>query len=266
MVTAEAAQAPSAEVERYSFSKLSSWWTCPYGYYQRYIEHKPGIGNAFSSFGTLVHEIMEDYANGKIDLWDLAKIYEWRFDAAVKEKFPYNKYVNLRDKYYNDGLRFLKTFSGYDNVKIMGVEENFTIPIDDWYFVGVIDLMFVDKDGRWVIRDYKSKASFKDENEKYKYARQLYLYSLHVHELTGRYPDELQFLMFRKSNEPVRIQFNEADLHEAVDWAKDTVRIIRNAFDYPAQCDEFYSQNLCNHREYCTLKLKKKYGPRKNKK
>ena len=69
-------------IERYSFSKLSSWWVCPYGYYQRYIEHKAGIGNAFASFGTLVHELLEKYAKGEAELWDLPQMYEWMFDGT----------------------------------------------------------------------------------------------------------------------------------------------------------------------------------------
>lgn len=250
-------------IERYSFSKLSAWWTCPYGYYQRYIEHKAGIGNAFASFGTFVHELMEKYAKGEAELWDLPQIYEWQFETAVPEKFPYNKYVDLRDSYYAQGLNFLKNFEGYEDVNILGAEEDFVIPIDDWQFNGVIDLIFQDRDGRLIIRDYKSKASFKNEDEKYKYARQLYLYSLYVKEKYGRYPDELQFLMFRKQKEPVRIPFSIVDLNEAVQWAKDTVHIIRNAFDYPAQCDDFYAENLCNHREYCALKPPSKFKKKK---
>lgn len=258
----ETSQGKSA-VERYSFSKLNAWWTCPYGFYQRYIEHKVGIGNAFASFGTLVHEIMEEYAKGKAELWDLPQIYEWRFDTSVPEKFPYNKYVDLRDSYYSQGLNFLKNFQGYENVKVLGVEEEFALDIDDWQFNGIIDLVFQDELGRLIIRDYKSKASFKNEEEKRKYARQLYLYALYVKQKYGRYPDELQFLMFRKQKDPVCIPFNIDDLDEALQWAKDTVRIIRNAFDYPAQCEEFYSENLCNHREYCPLKVKPKYKKKK---
>ena len=240
--------------ERYSFSKLSAWWTCPCGYYQRYIEHKTGIGNAFSSYGTLVHELMEKYAKGEIELWDLPQMYEWLFDSAVPESFPHNKFVNLRDAYYSQGLNFLKTFEGYENVKILGVEEEFIIPIDDWQFNGFIDIVFLDKEGKLIIRDYKSKASFKNEAEKHKYTRQLYLYSLYVKEKYGRYPDELQFLMFRKQREPVCIQFDINKLEESLQWARDTVQIIRNAFDYPANCEAFYAENLCNHRDYCPLK------------
>lgn len=248
--------------EQYSFSKLSSWWTCPYGYKQRYIDLQKGEGNAFSSFGTLVHSLMERYAKGELEIWDLSSVYEWEFNTAVPEKFPYNKYVNLHDSYYSQGLSFLKRFQGYDKCKILGVEEKFTIPVEDWLFVGVIDLVFEDESGRLIIRDYKSKGEFKDEKEKAKYARQLYLYSLYVKKKYGRYPDELQFLMFRKNMDPVRIPFDEDALQEAIDWAVKTVKIIREAFDYPPTCDIFYGQNLCNFRHTCSLKPKTTYKSR----
>lgn len=202
---------------------------------------------------------MEKYAKGEAELWDLPQMYEWQFDTAVPEKFPYNGYVDLRKNYYAQGLNFLKTFEGYEGMKILGVEEEFLLPIDDWQFTGFIDLVFWDKNGRLIIRDYKSKAAFKNENEKHEYARQLYLYSLHVKEKYGQYPDELQFLMFRKQKDPVRIPFNVDDLQEALQWARNTVHEIRDAFDYPARCESFYAENLCNHREYCPLKLKQKF-------
>ena len=239
--------------ERYSFSKLSSWWVCPYGWKLRYIDHQPGIGNAFSSYGTFVHSIMERYANGEVDIWDLPRIYEWEFDTAVPEKFPYNQYVVLRDSYYKQGLEFLKAFQGYDDYKILGVEQNFDTDIDDWVFNGIIDLILEDKNGKLIIRDYKSKASFKNEAEKREYARQLYLYSTYVYNKFGRFPDELQFLMFRK-NDLVQIPFNKNDFNESIKWAKDTVKTIREAFDYPPRCEDFYAANLCNHREYCELR------------
>ena len=252
----------SDSIERYSFSKLSAWWTCPYGFKLRYIDHIKGQGNAFSSFGTLVHSIMERYSNGELDLWELANVYEWEFDSAVPEAFPKNKYVDLRESYFQQGLDFLKSFEGYDDYKILGVEENFEIQIDDWMFNGVIDLVFEDEKGRLIIRDYKSKAAFKNEAEKQKYARQLYLYALYVHEKYGKYPDELQFWMFRRKNiEPV--VFSIDALEEALDWSKSTVKAIREAFDYPATCEEFYGTNLCNFRDTCTLKPRPKYEPRR---
>ena len=248
-------------LEQYSFSKLSSWWTCPYGYKLKYIDHNAGIGNAFSSFGTLVHSIMERYAKNELNLGQLPSVYEWEFESAVQEKFPWNKYVSLRETYYQQGLDFLRNFDGYDSYKILGVEDEFRIQIDDWIFNGIIDLVFEDENGKLIVRDYKSKAAFKDDAELKKYARQLYLYSMYIKEKYGRYPDELQFLMFRKQK-LVSIQFDEEMLSEAKQWAIKTVAIIREAFDYPPTCDLFYGSNLCNHREYCTLKpsSKRKYS------
>lgn len=251
-----------ARKESYSFSKLNSWWTCPYGYKLRYEDHEEGIGNAFSSYGSFVHSIMERYAKGQAEIWDLPEIYEFGFEAEVPYKFPWNKFVVLHDTYYQQGLDFLKSFQGYDNYEILGVEEKFNIDIDDWQFVGIIDLLFKDENGRLIIRDYKSKASFKNDIEKSEYARQLYLYSLYVKEKYGKYPDALQFLMFRK-NTLVEIPFNEEDCESAVDWAKTTVRIIRAAFDYPPTCDQFYGENLCNFRETCELKPKPQRRNRK---
>lgn len=258
MTELEEKQVPKKE--QYSFSKLSTWWQCRYSYFQKYIEHKAGIGNAFSSYGSLVHSILERYAKKEIELWDMPSIYEWEFDSAVPEKFPWNKYKVLRDSYYEEGLNFLKNFNGYEKCKILGIEQEFEIEIDDWNLVGFIDVVFVDESGKLIVRDYKSKASFKNETEKKEYARQPYLYSLYVKEKYGRYPDEIQFLMFRKENVE-RIKFNEEDLQEAISWAKDTVADIRACVDYPPAktvCNDFYAQNLCNHREYCEFSAFKK--------
>jgi len=241
--------------ERYSFTKLSSFRTCKYGYKLTYIDHKKGIGNCFSSYGTEMHSLMERYAKGEIDLWDLPEIYQWEFDAAVPEAFPDAFFCkNMRDLYYQQGLTYLQNFPGYSDREILEVESQFTCDIDDWEFTGIIDLVFKDKEGRLVIQDYKSKSSFKSKKEQAEYARQLYLYSLHIKEKYGRYPDILRFMMFRK-NTIVDIPFDEAKLQEALTWAKETVKEIRECWDYEPSCEEFFSQNLCNHREYCDCKL-----------
>ena len=186
---------------------------------------------------------------------DLVGIYEWEFDAAVPEKFPSTKYCkDMRKLYYDQGLEYLKNFAGYDDRKILEVESQFDYEIDDWTFNGVIDLVFEDKDGKLIIQDYKSKSSFKNKREQAEYARQLYLYALFVKKKYGRYPDILRFMMFRK-NMSIDIPFNESDLNEALSWARETVKEIRECWDFTPTCDEFFSENLCNHREYCESKI-----------
>lgn len=242
-----------SELERYSFTKLSSFHQCPYGYKLRYIDHNAGEGNAFSSYGSEIHSLLERYAKGEIDLWDLPHVYEWEFDSAVPEKFPYNKFTDLRESYYQQGLNFLNSFQGYDGCQILGIEQEFEIPIDDWIFNGFIDLIIRDKDGTLILQDYKSKAKFKSAKEKHDYARQLYLYSMYVKEKFGVYPDKMRFLMFR-SQKDEDIDFNIADLDEAIQWAKQTVKDIRECWVFLPKCESFYGNNLCNHRGYCEFK------------
>ncbi len=239
--------------ERYSFSKLSSFHTCKYMYKLTYIDHKKGVGNCFSSYGSEVHSLMERYAKGEIELWDLADVYEWEFDSAVPEPFPDSTFCkDMRGLYYEQGLNFLKNFAGYSDRKILEVESNFECEIDDWAFNGIIDLVY-EKDGKLVIQDYKSKSSFKNKKEQAEYARQLYLYSLHIKEKYGKYPDTLKFMLFRK-DKPIEIPFKIEDLEEAVNWAKQTVKEIRECWDFSPSCDEFFGSYLCNHREHCDVK------------
>lgn len=198
---------------------------------------------------------MERLAKGELELWSLADVFEWEFDTAVPEAFPNTKFCpDMRKHYYDQGIEFLKNFPGYDGKKILEVEAQFEHDIDDWTFNGIIDLVFEDEDGRLILQDYKSKSAFKSKKEQAEYARQLYLYCLHIKEKYGKYPDVLRFLMFRKNN-TVDIKFDENDFKNAIEWAKETVKEIRDCWDFYPSCDEFFSQNLCNHREHCNEKI-----------
>ena len=244
-------------IERYSFSRLSLFHTCRHGFYKKYIENLDGVSNCFSSYGLFLHSLLERYTNGKINLWDLPAIYEWEFDVAITETFPNTPYCpEMRKLYYEQGLAFIQDFPGYSKIKILEVESEFDFGIDDWVFNGIIDLVYEDFEGRIVIEDYKSKSGFKSNKEQREYARQLYLYALHVKEKYGRYPDILRFTMMRKQ-QAIDIPFNEKDLEEAVAWAKDTVCAIRGCWDYSPSPEEFFCNNLCNYRECCEHRFKK---------
>lgn len=198
---------------------------------------------------------MERYANGELELECLPDVFDWEFNNAIPEPFPtkmFGKPYDMRGNYYKDGINFLSNFKGYKDYNILGVEKQFDIQIDDWMFNGVIDLVF-EKNGTLVIQDYKSKKSFKSKAEQAEYARQLYLYSMWAKETYGKYPDVLRFFMFRK-NLIVDIPFSIEDYNEAVQWAKNTVKEIRECWNYEATCEKFYRENLCNHRAYCEMK------------
>ena len=240
---------------RYSYSKLTSFNTCKFGYYKRYIEHQRGIGNCFSSYGTLLHSILERYGKGKLSIENLVDTYEWEFNTSIPERFPKTKYCpDMRKLYYTQGLDFLRNFKGYSNIDILDVETEFDIPLYDWIFTGVIDFVFIDKKtNELILRDWKSKSSFKNKKEEAEYRRQLYLYCIYIKDRYGRYPDKMQFYLLRK-NKIVEVRFNEEDLLEAVNWANNTVKEIQQCWSYPPSPDNFFCNQLCNHRFECPHK------------
>lgn len=218
-------------------------------YYQSYFMKEKGLSNAFAEYGTLVHSIMERYAKGELGILELPDVYIDEF-SKMTETFPKMKFCDLKETYYKQGLEFLQNFSGYDKYKILDVEQQFEIPINDFIFNGIIDLIFEDENGNLVIQDYKSKAKFKNKKEQAEYARQLYLYSLYIKNTYGKFPSMLKFSMFRH-NQIIDIPFDEKSLTEAITWATNTVDKIRKCWDYERKPEEFFCKNICNYRETC---------------
>lgn len=247
--------------ERYSFSKLNSFDMCPLSWYKNYVLHEEKADNAFALYGTLIHSLMERYEKGELELSALTPTFEWEYETALNGvKFPPNKWTDLGNSYYNSGLEFLSTYEGLEGKTILGVEQTFDIPIDDWIFTGVIDLAFRDEENKLVIRDWKSSKRWTGDALT-EHARQPYLYSLWVKQQYGQYPDVLQFYHFREGK-TADIPFREADLAEAIDWARKSVDKIRTAWVWEATPpSEFWCQNICSTRlncEYAKPKRRKK--------
>lgn len=234
----------------YSFSKLSSFDTCPYCWYLKYIEHKKGKTNAFSSYGTFVHKLLEQYAKGEVKLNDLSFLYEWEYEDAIPEEFPPSRFSDLGELYHRQGLEFFQNFEGFPDYEIIGSEIKFEIEIGNSKFIGIIDLLLKDKEGHYVIVDYKSKGKFKSKKEKAEYARQLYLYAMYVKEKFGEFPKEMKFYLIR-ARDTVEIVFDEKALQEAIDWMEKTIEDIENAWVYEKTPDEFFCNYICDYRDEC---------------
>ena len=212
----------------------------------RYIFGIHGKENAFAQCGSLAHSILERYAKGQLELYELADTFDKEFDDAVTMRFPHF-FCDLRKKYHDDIVVYFDHFNGFGKYKILGVEDKFNVDIDDWTFTGIIDLLLEDPEGNLVVLDHKSKAEFKSKKEMHKYARQLYLYAFYVETKYGKRPTKLVFNMFRKRN-IVEIPFSEEDYQEALQWARDTVAAIRTETEYEPTFDDFFCENLCDFR------------------
>lgn len=261
---------PSEHLERYSYTKLTTFEECPYQYWLNYVltpdQYKKHFGNAreadkennaFAEYGSAMHKILERYAKNELALFELEDEFAKAYSTEIKHEFPSNQYVDLAEQYYSDGMEFLSAFNGFDDYEILGVEHEIGEEIDfehgdNFVLKGYIDLLYRQKsDGALVIHDWKSKAKFASRAEQAKYARQLYTYAIYTYRQYGVYPDILRFYCFRKQLQ-VDIPFNIGDYKKTWKWVNKTVAAIRECEMFETKQSQFMCAELCDYRNICT--------------
>jgi len=251
----------------YSYSQLSSFSECPYSFYLQRIEKVPQVlSNAFSERGSLIHDILDQWAKGILKKEDMASEYERRYGDEVITAFP-SRMKGYAEKAYRQGLEFFDEFDEFKGYKIESAEEKFTIdlPLTDGTtrrFTGIVDLILRKEwTNELVVCDHKSKSmsSFKkSENEMY---RQQLLYSQFIYEKYGEYPSELMFHLFGEHGEKPSRKFDIKQFRETLMWASDCICKIEKytALDWLNYKDssDFYCQELCGPRMYCPKSAEK---------
>lgn len=258
----------------YSFSRLNSFYTCPYEWHRVYIDCDEKDNSAMAQFGSLMHSILEMYANGKLEVFELSQYYMDHFNDAVTYDFPPNKYIDMRQKYYDAGLDYLDNIDlDLDSYNVLGVEKKVEFKINKYDCIGFIDLLLQDKkSGEIIILDHKSasigvlksgKIAKKDREHFDQFKKQLYLYAKPVIQEYGRV-DKLKWNMFR-DQKYIEIPFDQKEYEESLQWAEDTIKLIeaetewglnqefvkaREEDKYPP----FYCMNLCSQRYHCSEK------------
>ena len=249
----------------WSFSRVNAYCTCPRMFQLTYIDEKPKLQNAFAEWGTLGHSLFERYYKGELEFYELADAYRNEYETAVSTPFPFPR---MGAGYYANGLSFFENFdnSTYENYEVIGVEEKAKTVIEGFEFIGYIDLILRDKEGRYVIVDHKSKSDFKTADEFNHYLLQLYLYARFVHEKYGEYPARLEFNMFR-ANKTASEEFDIKKLKSAEQWFVSTIKKAyadneysdKVSLDYELKHkdiaefkkDDFFCNNLCSVRNFC---------------
>ncbi len=250
----------------WSFSRIETFERCPLNFYFQYIKCYPSIDGCFGQYGSFIHECLEKYALGELAEYELSSYYKDKYAQAVTEDFPPNMYVDLGEKYYNQGLDYFNTFSGYDDREILAVEQDYNFKIREYDFTGVIDLECPDE-----IIDIKTKKeqhllrlTKKHNPEDYIQMldgrhihkdnfKQLYIYSIPFKNKYGKYPKLLSLNMARV-NDWYTVKFDEKLFEEAYQWAADRIVEIYNAKEYAKGDDvgEFWCSFICSQRLNCT--------------
>lgn len=170
----------------WSFSKLNSFSQDPYEWYLKYIMKEPSDKegqNAYGVYGNMVHDIMEDYYNGKIVREDCGKVFQEKWDelSLLNLRFNYQDDASekkLKNKYHDDLVDF------FNNFATVSQENECEVPIDVLLedengkeaFFGYIDFLSK-KDDKYYIIDYKTSTIY-SKNKMGEHARQLLLYAI----------------------------------------------------------------------------------------
>ena len=171
----------------YSFSRYNLYVSDPYSYFLQYIKHIPQrvSESIYSKSGTLIHETLQDYLEGKIEYDEMIDKYEEGLFLFQAEGFVYDctdkdKNKTIADKYENSVRLFFKNYKPLPYKWL--IEKPILVETKNdkgkFVFIGYIDQIAKDGD-RYIIEDTKSSSIYTGE-KKLKESAQLLLYSLGV--------------------------------------------------------------------------------------
>ena len=245
---------PLIESMTWSYSRLTSFESCPEAWFKNYIQHTPERSTFYASYGSYVHQILEDYYTGALSSEDMLAEFVSGFDRHVVGMRPAQSTVS---KYVEGAIDYLKSFTPLP-YNMLEVESKMSFELGGKPFVGIIDYLG-ERDGNLYLVDNKSgdisprsnrkKPTIKDVELDEK-LRQLYLYSTPVYEKYGKYPSYLCFNCFRTGKficEP----FVSSAYESAVDWALETIHLIENEEYFAADPEYFKCHWLCGYYDIC---------------
>ena len=247
----------------YSYSQLNSFDECKYGFYLQRIEGlEEQASNAFAERGSLIHDLLDQWAKKLLTKEQMLEEYERRYSTEVVTAWPRVLATKgYARKAYDLGVQFLENFDEFEGYEIIGAEEKFTLDLnltngETRPFLGIVDLILREKQsGDIIVCDHKSKSlqSFKkDQNSMY---RQQLLYSTYIKEKYGDFPATLMFHLFNEDGVKPQKLFSIDEYNEAVEWATKQILGIEecSVLDWLV-CKEkpdYFCWNICGARKNC---------------
>jgi len=247
----------------WSFSRLTAFEHCKYEFYLQYIiaddEEYLSENNFYAESGLFVHDTLAKIFSGELKLEDAPEYFVDNYYDNVfyrtRQSIMDNTFEKCAD-YFSEA-----DFSWIDKYEIIDVEKKVNFKIDNYNFIGFIDLLLKDKsNGKYVILDHKSSEypfkkdggiKKKSQTQFEEYKKQLYIYAHAVHELYGEYPKELIWNHFKDNGQLAIIPFDIEEYNNTIKWTTETIHKIENETEWGENQDFFYCHNLCNFRSSC---------------
>lgn len=245
---------PLIEDMTWSYSRIEAFSDCPYRFFLKYIHGSSEQDKFYATYGSLMHELIEEYYTEGISNDELCTRFLMRFPEKVIGERPSQ---DAATKYIMGGLEYLRSFKPFE-YNVVGVEKKVEFQINGYPFVGFIDFLG-ELDGEYYIVDNKSRDLRPRSNRKKPTAkdreldemlRQLYLYSAAVKQEYGKFPKSLCFNCFRTGvfiEEPFKVE----DYESAISWATENIEYIKESDDFHPSIDYFACRYICGVSDDC---------------
>jgi len=257
--------------EKFSFSQLAAFSTCPLQYKFAFVLKIPAPSDKASLiFGRVLHNTLNNFLRPVLSenikmqasLFKEEKkkinhdlLIEERLSDLYKEYWQLDGYKNKeeREEYYQKGISILKNFllSYRQNppLEILFLEKNFSFKIDQDIIKGTIDRVDRLSNGTLEIIDYKTgqgkpKLEFKDK-------RQLILYQIFLEDFLQEKVSKLSYY-YLEGQEKVSFTAKDKELEKVKIGIREEIAAIkkRNFVPKPSNLCQFCDFNkICEFRQ-----------------
>lgn len=172
----------------WSWSRMSTYLTSKFEYLLKYIlkSKEDRCDSSYVTLGTICHDTLEKFYEGKIKYEDMIDDYNDGFTTAITiadlkfNRSDEEKNKSIGEKYNENLIHFFKNHVPYKH-KLL-VEKPIVVNINGNVFVGYIDGLYKDDDGNYTILDFKSSSIYTgktlEEN-----SGQLTIYAIGLHQM-----------------------------------------------------------------------------------
>jgi hypothetical protein len=246
---------------RFSYSTLSGFEGCPYSFKLSKIDMVPRINNFYGEYGSLVHECMEKFFKGELEMFELSNYFNDGFDKMKTSLPTEQKY--LEERYRKEGDSFFSFFlfkkEDYD---ILSVEDDVEYEFHGSPFIAKADLVLRNKATKEnILLDYKTSAPWKVDKRTGKekvdkakldgYEKQMYTYTYALR-TQRNIPIDKVALWFPRMDRFHTFEVKPEKEIEIMEWLKGNIDNIRKEEEFPPNNSNSYFCNvLCGVRESC---------------
>lgn len=247
---------PLIEDMTWSYSRVKSFDACPYQWFCKYIHGDREEPMFYSSYGSFVHRLIEQYYRGLLSKEELPLAFLLGFSENVLGQRPSRDTVV---KYIRAGEEYFRNFKPFP-FRMLSVEEELHFDLGGFPFVAFLDFCG-ERDGKLAIVDNKSRdlrprsgrkgAQTGKDRELDEMLEQLYVYAHGVRQIYGEFPDRLCFNCFRTGRfleEP----FDRAAYERTLDRVRRKIEEIASEEEFRPNIEYFRCKYLCGlHKDCC---------------